>query len=105
MSETNMVLSMDVLKALNPDATENTVVEFDARGSIHLIERDEEGNEISDYEVKDKHFVDFSDLPSLDKRLSMVKKRSRNANINFAVFISMLLGLSALAVLIIRAYI
>lgn len=99
MGDTNLVLSMDVLKALNPDATENTVVEFDARGSLHLIERDEEGNDISDYEVKDKHFVDFSDLPSLDKRLSMMKKKSRTANIKFAIFVSGILGLLTLAIL------
>lgn len=98
MSETNMVFSMDVLKALNPDATSKTEVEFDTRGSIHLIERDDEGNEISDYEVRDKHFVDFSDIPSLDKRLMMVKKESRIANIKFGLVVALLASLLSLAI-------
>ena len=101
MSDTQMVLSMDVLKALNPDATEKTVAEFDAKGSLHLVERDEEGNDISDYEVRDKHFVDFSDLPSLDKRVAMVKKKAKLANINFYVVLSILGLLTAAAIYII----
>ena len=90
MSDTNMVLSMDVLRALNPDATENTVVEFDTKGTLHLIERDEEGNDVSDFEVKNKNYVDCSDLPSLDKRLAMTKKKSRIANIKFYIALSVL---------------
>lgn len=102
MKDAGITLSLDLLRAIYPTATEDMTVEFDANGTLHLIQRDDDGNDVKDVEVLPKTIVDTSDIPSMHERIESTRKKALKWKVVYCLCLGALASLLALAVTVIK---
>jgi hypothetical protein len=88
----SIMLSDEILNIIAPGHGDNTEIKFDDYGTLHVIERNEDGGIIKDWPVVDTSVLGEKEIPTVKDELQECEMKTRQANVRFR-FLMLTLGL------------